>query len=452
MGEMSLTEELVSWLIKTKQNGFSEKALAYARYYLTDWLGSTIGGHRSQPGRIVLNYAAKQPTGTSGIVGTSLRVSAESAALVNGSLSHIVEMDDLHRRSVVHPGAVVVPAALAIAEREGCTGQELLCAIVAGYEVVIRIGEAVGKRHYYYFHNTATCGVFGAAAATGWLLGLNNEQLVWSLGNAGTQAAGLWQFNADGDMSKHLHAGMAAADGVRAAELALLGLTGPREILEGDRGFFAATAPDAEPSVVLDGLGSEALRIGTVSIKPHASCRHTHPAIDAALALRDDLSSQGVTDNEIEHYRLTTYQAALDLCDNPSPQSPYAAKFSLQYCIAIALMWGEVGLAEFDPERIDDPAIPPLLSKIHLQPSSKYEVAYPAQWPAHLQIVLRDGSSFSHEVLHPKGDPENNLSLSELEAKFCQLAQFANSDPEPWLEWVYALNDSAPVLLRSSNK
>ena len=176
--------------------------------------------------------------------------------------------------SVTHPGCVVIPAALAVAEQIGASGYDLLSAVIVGYELVCRIGAAGRQSPLLLLHNTATCGVFGAAAAAGWLLGLSAEQLVWALGNAGTMAAGLWQFNADGAMSKHLHAGRAAANGVLAATLAATGFTGAREILEGKRGFLLRRHQMPILMSFYAGLGSDELRIANVSIKPHASGRH----------------------------------------------------------------------------------------------------------------------------------------------------------------------------------
>ena len=219
MSAASLTEQLAQQLVTTRERRLPSPSVAIAPTYVIDWLGSVLAGAATEAGGMLVEHARQRPEAAASVLGTGLRRSPEVAAFVNGGLSHIVEMDDLHRASVLHPGAVVIPAALAAAEIADASGGEFLAAVVAGYEVAIRIGEAVGKRHYRYFHNTATCGVFGAAAAAGWLLGLDADQMVWAFGNAGTQACGLWEFNADGAMSKHLHAGRAAAAGLVAAEL-----------------------------------------------------------------------------------------------------------------------------------------------------------------------------------------------------------------------------------------
>lgn len=440
--ELSLTEQLARWVLGQKRAGIRAATLEQARLYLLDWLGSALAGHGTAVGRRLLAYAAEQPAGTVPIVGSGLLCSAEVAALVNGGLSHIVEMDDLDRGSVLHPGAVVIPAALAAAAQTDAPGRELLAAIVAGYEVAIRIGEAVGKKHYFYFHNTSTCGVFGAATAAAWLLGLDQDQLMWALGNAGTQAAGLWQFNADGAMSKHLHAGRAAANGLLAATLATTGFSGARRILEGRRGFFAAMAPDARPEQVVAGLESRptAFRLEGVSIKPHASCRHTHPAIDAALALRPRLR-----DRTVEKVAVETYQAALDLCDNAQPSTTYAAKFSLHYCIASALCRGHVGLDAFHAGAIHDPAVRALLPRITARTTAAFDARYPAAWPARLVLHLTDGTQLAHTVTHPKGDPENPLTEAELEEKFRHLAAFGGRESQSgaWLHWVAVLGEGA---------
>jgi 2-methylcitrate dehydratase PrpD len=437
--EPSLTEQLSAFLVATQSTDIPDSVINAAKYFALDWLGSAIAGTQTKQGQILLAYAAAQEGRGATVIGLGGERNADLAALTNGGLSHIVEMDDLHRASVVHPAAPIIPAALAVAEREGTSGLDFLTAVVLGYEVAIRIGEAVGRSHYRFWHNTATCGVFGAAAAAGWLLGLDAEQMVWALGNAGTMAAGLWEFIADGAMSKHLHAGRAASSGLLAADLARRGFTGARCILEGERGFFAATSSDARPELITQGLpcgienshsfqdnrigfipqglapGMADYKITGVSIKPYPSCRHTHPAIDAALALRRE---HDLLLEHIEEVKVATYQAALALTDNPSPTHPYAAKFSLQYCVACALAHGRVGLDEFEPEALEDETVHRLMAKISVGLSEELDSHYPQEWPARVRVTLDDGREFAQLVEVPKGDPENPLTQAELEEKF----------------------------------
>ena len=412
-----MTERLAGFVVATQPADLPPPVLDAAKYFTLDWLGSAMAGTATETGRILLDHAEGQGSGPSMVIGLEGKWNAQTAALTNGALSHIVEMDDLHRASVVHPGAVVIPAALAMAERQGASALDFLSAVALGYEVAIRIGEAVGKSHYRLWHNTATCGIFGAAAAAGRLLNLEVEQMVWALGSAGTMAAGLWEFNTDGAMSKPLHAGRAASSGLLAADLAWHGFTGAQRILEGERGFFAAMSQDAEPQRVVAGLAPHMTnyKITGVSIKPHACCRHTHPAIDAALQIRAKI---GLSGEQIAKVEVETYRAAVALTDKPEPMHPHAAKFSMQYCVASALHRGHVGLGDFEPSALMDPHLRALMGRVRLCHNPAMEDRYPAAWPVRVKLMLRDGHTVVEDIDHPKGDPENALSWDELKAKF----------------------------------
>lgn len=419
--EPSVTEQLAEFIAPLRADDIPSEVLEAASLYTLDWLGCAIAGLPTRPGEIVLRYTAQQPAGPISALGLREGRSAQVAAFHNGAVSHITEMDDVDRASVIHPGAVVIPAALAIAEERQRTGRDLLAAVVIGYEVAIRIGESVGKTHYFHWHNTSTCGVFGAAAAAGWLLGLSRDQLVWALGSAGTQASGLWQFIQDGSMSKHLHTGHAASSGVLAAELAALGFTGARHILEGSQGFWAATAPDGDPAAVTRGLGQGSWKLPGVSLKPYPSCRHTHSTVDAALRLRaraGQVEPEQVRRTEVEGYR-----SMLDLCDNPDPQSLYAAKFSVHYTAARALLDGQLRLGDFSDARIHEPRVRALMARTTVRLAADLDRRYPAQFPARVTLELADGRRLTEEVLTPKGDPENALTRSEVEAKFVGMLQ-----------------------------
>ena len=250
----SLTQELSAALTSVEPDDLSPEDLRYAKYFVLDWLACAIAGTATVPGRILIDEGRDRGPGPCRMLGLTESRDAEVAALVNGGLSHIVEMDDLDRGSVVHPGTVVIPAALAAAEALDAPGDRFLIAVVVGYEAAIRVGEAVGRSHYRLWQNTATCGAFGAAAASGCIYGLNCDQMTWALGNAGSVASGLWQFNHDGAMTKHLHAGRAASNGLLAARLAARGFTGAAEILEGPQGFFAAMSSDARRARVTRAL------------------------------------------------------------------------------------------------------------------------------------------------------------------------------------------------------
>jgi 2-methylcitrate dehydratase PrpD len=418
--DRSLTEQLADTFCAVRPVDIAEETLATASSLVMDWLASAAAGTESKPGRMLIVEGESRGDGPCSVLGLAAGRDAEVAALVNGGLSHIVEMDDLDRQSVVHPGCVVIPAALAMAEECGATGREFLAAVVIGYEAAIRVGSAVGRSHYAYWQNTATCGGFGSAAAAGFLVGLNPEQLTWAFGNAGSMAAGLWQFNQDGAMSKHLHAGRAAANGLLAARLAARGFTGAREILEGRQGLFAAMSSDAAPERVVNGLSDAVAAsnwaISRVSIKPHASCRHTHPAVDAALQLRSTLNLEA-----IQRIVVRTYGTAIDITDAPDPRNRFQAKFSLQYTVARALLSGRVGLRDFSSEGIQEPGIRDLMSRVELVADPEIDARYPAAWAAAVSVELADGSVQAVSVDAPKGDPENPLTHNELCAKFADM-------------------------------
>ncbi|MEM7563261.1 MAG: MmgE/PrpD family protein, partial [Pseudomonadota bacterium] len=326
---MSLTQDLIS-LIRNKPVTPSD--LKQAAIFTLDAVAAAYAGSNTVVGEILKKWSRNQD------------LDLKRQALLMGALTHITETDDLHRASVTHPGCVVVPAVLALGEKTGANGLQMLTAILHGFEAMCRIGSAVGPAHYRIWHNTATCGPFGSAMAAATLLGLDEKQTRDALGNAGTQSSGFWQFMENGDMSKHLHAGRAAESGLLSADMALYGLTGPAKILEGSKGFFAGTCDDPAPENIL-AKPEDPWQLTLTSIKPWPSCRHTHAIIDCALELFSLLEGESA-----ESVSVLTYQAALDVCDNPTPDSEYQAKFSLYHCAAIALMDGRVGLDSFTPE------------------------------------------------------------------------------------------------------
>ncbi|WP_207779202.1 MmgE/PrpD family protein [Zavarzinia aquatilis] len=366
-----------------------------AALFVLDAIANAIGGRRTAPGRILTGWAAAEPRDTAG------------RAFVMGALTHILEVDDLHRGSVVHPGCVVVPAALALGSRLEIGGHGFLDAVLWGFEAACRVGLGVGPGHYRIWHNTATCGPYGSAAAAGKLLGLSAPALVDAFGNAGSQSSGLWQFMASGAMTKHLHAGHAASAGLLAADLASRGFSGPPAILEGEKGFFRAACPDAVPENVLaDPAGPWALT--QTSIKPWPSCRHTHPAIDAALELHGRIAGRA-----IEAVAVETYPAALDVCDRPAPETPYEAKFSLHHCVAAALNDGHVDFASFEAEARNRHA--PLRARVRLAATAEFTAAYPAAWGSAVTVTLEGGETLGGVTLtarraHALGDPEAPLS------------------------------------------
>ncbi|MHB8091577.1 MAG: MmgE/PrpD family protein [Syntrophales bacterium] len=418
MSEEIISSQFAKFSCDLRFEELSGAHIANMKGYILDWLGSAHAGGELPSVRMIRKVAGSlggHPESTS--IPDAKKTSCLLAALVNGASSHVLEMDDLHRESILHPACVILPVVLALGERQHASGQELIVAASVGYEIGIRVALAVGTDHYNYWHTTSTCGTYGAAAAAAKLLSLNEEQFVWAMGSAGTQAAGLWEFLADNAMSKQLHAGKAALNGMLAALLAKEGFTGARKILEGGKGFFVATSKNFAVNKCTDGLG-EVFHSDRNSLKYYASCGHTHSAIDAVLQ-----ATQGRTfkPSEVEAVRVRVYQAAIDLLGEIEPKSPYLAKFNLPFCIATALAYGHVRLGDFTEERLGDADLQALMAKVSFTVDPGLTKVYPRKWPASVTIALADGRQLGAENEYPKGDPENPLTASELIAKFKSL-------------------------------
>lgn len=390
-----------------------------------DALANAVAGVNSAPGAILLRaHAAGTPFGR---------------AFLIGALTHIHETDDLHRASVVHPGCVVVPAAWALAERLGADGPTALKAVIWGFEAACRVGASVGPAHYRIWHNTATCGPFGGAGAGASLLGLDEDAFTWALGNAGTQSSGLWEFMTSSAMSKHLHAGRAAEAGQLAAELAAQGFTGPETILEGSKGFYAGLCPDPRPEAVTAAPDAP-WAVHETSIKPWPCCRHTHPAIDAALELSPKIGNRAVAGVLVE-----TYGAAIDVCDRVTPETEYQAKFSLQHTVAAALGDGQVGFASFDAAARE--RLRPQAALVSLTRAEPYLSDYPARWGTGVTVTLDDGEVLSATRRDAKGDPAAPLSRADMIAKADMLMRLGGlAEPQPLIDAILAMpNAGAPL-------
>ena len=425
---MSLTKDLIQ-LIRNKP--ISEADLASAAMFTLDALATAYAGCATPTGKKLIAWAQ------------SGDLDHKRQAFLMGALTHITETDDLHRASVTHPGCVVIPAALSLAEKTGASADKTLTAILHGFEAMCRIGAAVGPTHYKVWHNTATCGPYGSAMAAATLLDLDLEQTIDALGNAGTQSSGFWQFMQTGAMSKHLHAGRASESGLLAAELAAHGFTGSPEILEGEKGMFAGMCADPIPEAIL-ALPDDPWQLPLTSIKPWPCCRHIHPAIDCALELHGKLNGA-----EIRSVDVDTYQAALDVCDRPEPENEYQAKFSLYHCVTTALQNGEVKLNSFTESARDQTSHLRKLTRLHVVDT--FASRYPISWGSGVRVTTQQGDVISVERKDCKGDPELALDESEMRVKASNLMQFgglSDADSQGLCDEVLSLpgNPATPTL------
>lgn len=415
---MDLSKILASYYSALTYEDLPDEVVSFAKLCILDYFGSALAGVNKPPIQMISETMKEMGGNPQATLVTGGKTSVLNAALVNGASSHIVELDDIHKSSIIHAATVVIPAALAVAEWKKLSGKELILAVVLGYEVCYRIGEAVSPSHYYYWHNTATCGTFGSAVATAKLLQLDETAFINALGNAGTQAAGLWEFIEDGAMTKQLHPGKAAMEGLLASLLAKKGFTGAQKILEGNRGFFKAMSAEYDEGKITLNLGKE-FKILENSFKVHASCRHTHAAIDLAsdIVKENDFKVQ-----DIDKVEVGSYRATMDITDNNNPQTQYESKFSIQYCTALGLAKGSANLDDFNDEDLWDPTIRGLVEKVDAKLDPQVDKEYPVKWGSKVKVILKDGTVIEKQTDYPKGDPENPVTSEELQRKFANLA------------------------------
>jgi 2-methylcitrate dehydratase PrpD len=384
---------------------------------VVDWFGATVAGSGMAPALALRSALMDGASGESRLVPDGAAAGCRTAALVNATASHTVEMDDIFRDGIYHPGSPTVGAALAIADRLASSGRAFLRAVAVGYEVGDRISAAVNPAHYRYWHTTGTIGTLGAAAAAADLLGLDDLQFAHALATATTMAAGLQQAFRSDAMSKPLHAGHAAEAGTLAALVAGQGFTGALDVLDGPAGFGSAMAHDPGWSGVADAVGREPLGITQATVKNHACCGHTFAAVDAALELR----GRGVRATEVEAVEVDTYTTATTVAGNPDPSTAFEAKFSVAYCVAAALQMGTVRLRTFEEPVLSDQDLRRLTSRVTLRADPAMDVGFPGRREARVTVRLRSGETVAAERLTRKGDPDDPLSDAELRDKFDDL-------------------------------
>jgi 2-methylcitrate dehydratase PrpD len=446
---MSHTQALAAFLADLNYEQIPGSVLDRTEDLFLDWIGSALASQNARPIPLFERYAQRMgpADGKAKILVSGRNTSPYFAALVNGAASHLVEQDDLHNSSVLHPATVVFSAVLAAAQDLNKSGKDLLLASVAGYEAGIRIGEFMGRSHYRIFHTTATVGTLAAAVGVGKLLGFNKEQFINLLGNAGTQAAGLWEFLRDAADSKQLHTAKAAADGLLAAYMTEDGLTGARNILEGDQGMAAGMSTDANPACLSDRLGTRWALVET-SFKFHASCRHTHPAADALLHL---MRREGLSHEQIAKVVTRVHQGAIDVLGRVvKPTTVHQAKFSMGAVLGLIAVHGSAQLIEFRDLALTDPAVDTFREKVSMELDPEVDAAYPGRWLGRVIVTTTDGRTLSAAIDEPKGDPGNTLSRPELEAKFQRLLAFSGARTEEQgkalISRVWALRDASNLV------
>jgi 2-methylcitrate dehydratase PrpD len=391
---MHLVERFADWAVSFRNQPLPASVIHHSRRAVIDWHAALYPGMVVPPVTLMKKVFAGESE------------SPRLKALLEGTAAHTVEVDDIFRDGIYHPGAPTIAASRALTEK--------LRPIVVGYEISTRIGAAMGKAHYKHWHNTGTIGAFGAAAAAAEALGLDRGKFAHALATVTTFAAGLQQAFRMDSMSKPLHAGRAAEAGVAAALMAREGVTGSLDVMTG---FAAAMGdkPDWERGFAT--LGSD-FHITRMTFKNHACCGHTFAAIDGALELKKQMK---VEPQDIDAVEIATYRAGLEVAHYEEPRTPAEGRFSLKYVVATALTHGSVRLAAFSPERLQCEKTRALMRKTSVSLDPELEAAFPAKRAARVAIRARGRRE---EWLQPTrvGDPDAPLSDRALEEKYFELA------------------------------
>ena len=398
---------------------------ARARALLLDYFGVLIGGSAESAGKQAGNYARLSGVDESSVcfLGCS---TAPLAALANGIAAHALELDDVTNESSLHPGVVVWPSAMAAVERAHGTLGDLLAAGLAGYEVVMRVGEAFNAESLYArgFHPTGIAGAIGSAAAVANVIGLDADRTQHAFGLVGSMVSGSLAYVQNGSDGKRLNAGWASKAGLVASDLAGAGLTGPVDVLSGTYGLLDAYSDKSMPEALLD-VDFEHPAMLDVAVKPYACCRYIHPVIDACYRLR---SSEAFVHGEIDRVTLSILPGGGPIIADPAarkrrPQNRVDAQFSVYYGAALTLVYGLPGMDGFDVPYLHDPAIHSVADRVEIANDGELDARYPKRWGWRLHAVFSDGRQRSIVVDDPRGDAKRPLSSDELNAKFRSIVE-----------------------------
>lgn len=378
-----------------------EDVIHRAKMCMIDWIGSAYSGIGSATQMIIYNLIREMGGAkTATLIGSEQGASPMQAALYNGMISAVMEVDDVHEEIQLHPSIGIIPAALATAEYAGSSGKDLITSIVIGYDLSVRLGRCAGMSHYRFWHTTGTCNTFGAAAAAGKLLHLGEQRMTMALGLAGTQAAGLWEsINAEATTAKHLHSGKAASNGILSALLARDGFKGSERIVEGERGFLASFSKASGEDILrlTEGFGQPFLIMKNF-IKSYACCRGCFEGIEAVDHIMTD---HHLNPQDIEEIIVTTIPNRVWTVGNREPKDIFEAKFSAPFCIALMAINKSVGLYQFTRENMDNPVIQDFMRKVKLV--SDPNMAPRAQ---RIEIICKNGALFSQEFVCQSPDIE----------------------------------------------
>jgi 2-methylcitrate dehydratase PrpD len=412
-----LRKKLTDFIHDTSFENLPNHVIHQAKLCLLDLIGVSIAGGRQDAASIVQRLIpAMGVCDEVTLWGSDRKLPLLAAVLMNAVQGHAIDMDDGHRYANGHPGAVTIPAAVALAEKENLTGRELIEAIVIGYEFFIRLGSAINPDLLLRgFHTTATVGCFSSGAVASKLLKLSRPQTENALSLCGLQSAGLLEVLHSGESGKSFQVGKAAQSGVLAGLLAQQGADGPECVFEGEKGFFKAFAgKPCDSQSICKNLGKD-FNLPSVYFKKHAACRHIHSALDAVAEI---VGRHALPPEKIGSIDIETYSIAKSLTGHIAAEdSELGAKFSTPIAIGLLLVFGQSDSAIYKNQYISNPLVRSIAKKVTVRVNPERDKAYPGQRSARVTVKTGD-RAFTHEVIYPKGEPENPLSDDEMKFKF----------------------------------
>ncbi|MBO7493986.1 MAG: MmgE/PrpD family protein [Bacteroidales bacterium] len=418
--KQNLTERFIDGLF-AKAQAIPERVIRQAKKCLLDYSGVAVGGAKYMQERHPAFFEAfTKEAGECSVFGTEYKTTAANAALLNGFSAHVLELDDGHRKGMIHLGASIISAVLAVAEKDNLSVDRILCGVVMGYDAAVRCARALQPGHKLIgYHVSGTCGTIGSAMGIAFACGYTKEQLKSTLACAVTSAAGVLEIQEEASELKPYNLGRAAMDGLMAARMGRLALPGPDDILGGKRGFLAVLTDTPVPSHLTD-FDNEDYSIEGIYQKMYAACRHCHPAIEAAIAIRNDV---GITPEQVDRVEVNTYKLAVGGHDHTDIKGISSAKLSTPYSVALGMVKGNAGYEDFNEANLHDPDILELTHKVFVFEDEQLTAQSPAIRGARVVISLKNGEEYENSVLYPKGEPENPIPFKEIEEKTFSLLQ-----------------------------
>ncbi len=423
---MNITDKFIEDIFHLSKSAFPETVIHQAKRCLMDYLGATLAGAKILDNKVtsLLNYM-EDFSGDSTVIGFNKKAGIQSSSFVNGLSSHIAELDDGVIAGIVHPGAPIFSALLPIAEKENIDGYKFIAGVIVGYEVTVRIAEAIQPSHKKRgYHATATCGTIGVAVGLAVMLGFNKKQLKDAFSAAVVSAFGTLKVLENGSELKPFNVARASQSGILAALMSRSGFSGPDDVLSGYSGFFSMVTDELKLTQLEKNI-EDTFGIERVFFKPYAACRYCHPSIDAALDLR--MLNEIDTEN-IESVNISTYYWAVKNHDHTIVPGVSSAKMSIPYSFAVAMISGKADIEEFTEERITDDDISALTQKVIVSSDDEFTALFPEKSIAVVEIITHDGHSFIKRVDFPKGEPENPLTDKEIEEKFISLVKYGTKE------------------------